>query len=336
MLDNTSGFSDDKITLFNTYFRGKYVHCINWKYVVPLEEMTVDDVKNICDEIAKIGTPRLASGNSNSYITTDNILAGSNFESLYENESAKDAAQILDEGHYHWLELSNIQNYIDLTVTTELNDINKYIAYNAFMPSDLTTDEIKLFRTWLASTILSFNTITDTRTLHMLKYYAGGMYNDVVAGLTMFGDDVYTISIPGTSSCGCNQSAQTIAQLQSISSCQPLTVYRKHIYDYMITIFADLDWWMEFDPEFLQMFKTYIDNIIKMNLPFVGSSYIDDYIECGCMIGTDTKQKRAVERLKKLSESLQMMIDDNITGHRNYITNALTEWATYLYELMQW
>ena len=105
----------------------------------------------------------------------------------------------------------------------------------------------------------------------------------------------------------------------------------------MISIFSNIDWWLDFDPEFLEMFKTYIDNIIKINFPFGISSVIDDdYVECGCNITSNTLQQRAIERLNRLSESLKMMINNDVSGHRNYITSALADWATYLYEIMEW
>ena len=302
ILDTLSGLDENNIKIFNNYLRGRYVHAVNWNYILPLEEADINAVKTMCDEISK---------------------------------KEKDINDILAD--YHWMYLTDIQEYIDQTTTLNINDINKYISYNAFIPADLTTDDLKKFRTWLASTILSFNMITDDKTIHMLKYYANGMYDDVIEGLSNFGEDEYNIiTDSSSSSCGCNSSAQTLAQLQDITLCQPLSIYRTNIYKYMIEIFSDMYWWMDFDPEFLTMFKTYIDNIIKANFSFSKASIIDDYVECGCRLDSTTKQNKAIERLNKLSEALKMMINNDISGHKNYINTALTDWSTYLYENMEW
>lgn len=303
ILDTSSGLNEDNINTFNEYLRGRYVHAINWQYVIPLEELDLNSVVALCGELSKT--------TNEEEITT--ILSP-----------------------YHWLKIDDVQLYIDQSTTSQINDVSKYIAYNEFVPSDLTVDDLKKFRTWLASTILSFKTITDEKTTHMLQYYANGMYDDVISGLTTFGGDTYNITSTTSSTCGCSSSAQTLQQLSDVVLCQPLSVYRTNIYKYMIEVFSDMSWWLEFDPEFLQMFKTYIDNIIKAGFVFGQPSVIDDYVDCGCRIDSDATQQRAIERLNRLSEALSMMIEGSTTGHKNYITTALTDWTTYLYEIMEW
>ena len=43
-----------------------------------------------------------------------------------------------------------------------------------------------------------------------------------------------------------------------------------------------------------------------------------------------------VDILKRLSQSLQYIIDGNILGRKNYILKAFTDWSTNLYEKMEW
>ena len=40
--------------------------------------------------------------------------------------------------------------------------------------------------------------------------------------------------------------------------------------------------------------------------------------------------------LKKLSESLQYIAEEQLTGHKNYITDSFKEWSEKLYEMMEW
>lgn len=304
ILDATSGLNEDGVSIFNNYLRGRYVHAINWQYVLPLEEADISTVKSVCDDLV--------------------------------GKQENDITNVLKK--YHWLPLEDVQDYIDQTTTLNINDINKYISYNSFVPSELTVGDLKKFRTWLASTILSFGVIQEDKIIHMLKYYANGMYDDVVKGLSDFGEDEYNIIKESSSSpCGCgSSSSQTMEQLQNITLCHPLSTYRLNVYKYMTEVFSDMYWWLDFDRDFLIMFKMYIDNIIKANFSFSKASVIDDYAECTCRIDNNSKQNKSIERLSKLSEALGMMINNDISGHKNYINTALGDWSTYLYENMEW
>lgn len=42
-----SGLTQEQCDLFNEKFHGKYVHCIDWSYVIPIEEMTESDAINV-------------------------------------------------------------------------------------------------------------------------------------------------------------------------------------------------------------------------------------------------------------------------------------------------
>lgn len=238
---------------------------------------------------------------------------------------------------WSWLPYDKLMNYVDIVETDRVNNLDKYKAFNEFTPSELTIEQIKKFRTWLASTIISFNIAYDAPTSHMLNYYAGGMYDDVVSALTMFGTSISATSVlntPTTSSCGCSNGVSV--SLTNANICDSLEIYRRKIYEAMVKTFSVIDFWLDFDPEFLQMFKLYIDNIIKLNLPLTTSQYQTDFVDCTCQLKGNTEQEINIQRLTRLSKSLQYMIDGEIKGNRNYITTSLTDWATYLYERMEW
>ena len=51
ILDESCGLSPEKIELFNTQFKGRYVHCINWTYLVPLEAMDNETAIELSKEL---------------------------------------------------------------------------------------------------------------------------------------------------------------------------------------------------------------------------------------------------------------------------------------------
>ena len=104
----------------------------------------------------------------------------------------------------------------------------------------------------------------------------------------------------------------------------------------MVEMFGDINFWLRFDDNsgFIEEFKKYIDNIAKCNLVLHKSEYVSDFVDCGC--DTTDEQSDMIKILQKLSQSLQYIIDKDIKGHKNYITDSLDSWARYLYELMEW
>lgn len=284
-----SGLTQDRCDLFNTKFRGKYVYCIDWCYIALLEDMTESDVITASRKLVK--------------------------ESDIREES--------------WMSYDEIKNYVDIEITTKLNNVDKYREFNRFIASDITLDQLKKFRTWLASTLLTFD-IQDSKTNHMLSYYANRMYDNTVEALSEFG--VSTPQVDLSSPCGCNSIAQTL----NINVCDLLTNYRRGIYQYMISIFSQIDFWMDFDPEFIEMFKRYIDGILQHDLPLHNDEYSTNFVDCTCQLKTNTVQELNRQILVKLSKSLQYIKDDEIKGNRNYIATSFKDWATHLYERMEW
>ena len=167
ILDETSGLTPRQIELFNEQFKARYVHCLNWSWCVPLESMSVTQAISASTRLI-VEDPEV-------------VLA--------------------DYPHIYYQDLSP---YVDWTLSELANDINKYIVFNKFTPSgELTWEQVKVFRTWLASTILSFDIVDDKDITHMLNYYAGGMYDDVVSALQSFGNTTLSLTSLTQKGCGC-------------------------------------------------------------------------------------------------------------------------------------
>jgi len=288
--------------LFNTKFRGQYVIAIKWKKCIPMEygDAMIPYTQN---DIFKMSRDEMT------------ITGSIDFDDL------------------------NTAGLIDFAETERANDFAKYITFNHFIPSEITAEQVKKFRWWLADTILEdFEIlITDDETEHMIKYYQANMNDDTIKILTKFGGETIK-QVSTTLDCGCTK--MTIPEY-NVATCNTIAIYRRNIYTKMVEVFGKMDFWSKFDADFLEMFKLYIDNIIKMNLQLVPTSWIDEIAKCSCNISADTRQQMAIEKLKRLSEALRMMIAEkrdgtSLAGNTTYINTAFNDWATYLYEQMQW
>lgn len=304
ILDGESGLTPGQISIFNEHIRGKYVYCMYWYWIMPLEKTANTQVSQWEYD--------LCNGIKTKTEVQSNILS-QNIPHLFYNQ---------------------IKDYIDLSSTETINDVSKYKIFNQYIPKDITLDEIKKFRTWLAETLLSFQP-TDTKEIKILTYYKNKMSDDTVSSLEMFDLNKIILNKTVTNACNCG-CTNTGSSIDIYNNCQPVEMYRKSVYYSMIDLFSNIEYWTARDEDFLIMFKRYVDGVIKANLDLTKPTYIDDFVECGCNLEIKTKQERSINRLKKLSEAIQMMKDNNISGNKNYIISALNEWATYLYEIMEW
>lgn len=297
---------------FNNKLKGKYAYWIQMRYIVSFDDLTYLD-----------------------YIQAEQDPSILNKKNIYYIDSYD------CDGNCMYL-------YIDSIETNRINSIGDYIVKNNFQPdADITVDELKVFRTWLAKNLLLFDQNADgtqaydiynEKTTIMLQYYANGMYDDVISQLDMFvKTDVDIIYNNKSSNCGCCGDTN-ISSLYNTNMvvCEPVSKYRTYIYHYMVEVFSDMNFWMQFSKEFLMDFKKYIDNIVRYNFPLVKSQYDSDFVDCGCASSTDARQQELMEILRRLSVSLQCMIDDDLQGHKNYIMNSLIDWSKLLYENMEW
>ena len=290
-------------TIFE-YVKDKYCYLINWKWIVPFE-YTVDEQK----------------------ITFNDYI-----------ECSTDDKAPEDYPYANLLDYVNL-GLVDFALTEKANSIAIFIEANYFSSdNDITLDELKKFRTWLAQTLLRVLVDVENYDItEMLKYYAENMFDTTVQHLTHFvpknSVDILNAAVKNT--CGC-ASQTTVNTVGTITTCDALLLYRKAVYEKMVEIFSDISFWSELEPELLLEIKKYIDGIIHHNLPLYKVDYVSDLYDCGCLSDADASQERLIGYLKSLSKAFEMMAEGKVQGNRNFIGDALNRWAAYLYERMYW
>ena len=301
--------------MYNMHLKGKYAYWVQMRYIVPFEFMGHEGYVACEEDITKL------------LMKADGTYPkpyGCPYIDMYDEDKC-------------------IMRYIDLEATDIANNISKYrTANDQTTDFDITISELKLFRKKLATMILDYNNIyindngsaIDSIEESVLRYYMNDMYDEVVKGLLMFGNQQVILSTVDTT-CGCCSST-TLSSLNnsSLNICDPLSIYRKSIYNKMVTMFSDVEFWKRWPNELLVVMKKYIDNILKVGLN-VNNNTVDPsiYRDCTCSnSNTNTNQNI----LEKLSKSLDYMIEGQEKSHYNYIKDSLYNWASLLYEYMQW
>ena len=316
--------TEPQSAFFNEFLKGKYAYWVQMRYVVPI-----------------------------GLFEFDGRIVGMKHEGYVACEEDIKKLLVKEDGTYpkpygsECIDVYDIINYVDTVETDRANNIMEFVLKNSFAPdSDITTDELKRFRTWLAETLLSMdqndkgmqmNLAFDDSQVHVLNYYKSGMYDGVVKILTEFGQsELNFIDGVNPSTCGCNHASSNLSSLygSSVALCDPITIYKKNLYDKMVQMFSSIEFWTQWSPEFIFEFKKYVDNIIKLNLPFSQSLLTEKFMDCDCI--DKSSQEESIEILKRLSVSLNYMHTGQVNGHKNYITSALTDWASILYEIMEW
>lgn len=102
----------------------------------------------------------------------------------------------------------------------------------------------------------------------------------------------------------------------------------------MVETFSNVDYWMD-QVEICVEMKKYLEGILKMGLP-LGSRIIDPLAICECNTIDSDSQIRYRKMIEALIQSLSYIIEDKVTGNRNYVATSFSNWATYLYENMYW
>ena len=295
---------------FNKHLKGKYAYWVQMRYIVSFDHMRHGDYVACEEDITK-------------------LLVDSN--SCYP----KPYIDVYDP---------IILKYIDTIETDRINSIRDLRMKNKYVTDeDITLDEIKLFRTWLATEILAMDQsdkgnqrkiyLDDIET-HVLEYYANNMYDSTIKVLSEFGSTKVSILESKLSDCGCVRGTDLSSIYDtSLNVCDPISIYRKNIYNKMVQMFSSIDFWLQWSHEFIGEIKKYVDNIINVNLPLSPSKLEDEFIDCACQSNTNDKY---TDILKRLSLSLEYIKNNDIQGHKNYISDALKDWSTILYENMQW
>lgn len=297
---------------FNKNLKGKYAYWVQMRYIFPLESL---DYKT--------------------YIR---------FEQLdHVHFLAPDMLHHIDLYCDECSIIEFAQNYIDHTMTEEVNSIQEYVSANDYVADfDVDINKIRRFRSWLAEELLSFNTGMDGSYLnkfnadqtHVLEYYRNGMYNDVVKYLSVFGGTEPTLGVT-TNGCGCcstNNSGLYNTMIGGV--CDAGKVYTDNMHKYMVMMFEDVNFWRQFNVDFLKLFKKYVDNIIKTGLSINNTPDLIRFADCNC--SSQTTNNANEKMLRNLSESLGFIINGEVNGHLNFITDSLYNWAEYLYDHMSW
>lgn len=232
------------------------------------------------------------------------------------------------------------EDFVDVEFTDKANSIAKYEALNKFSGNtELTLEDVKKFRTWLASTILA---IKDEESMvrgekQMLEYYANGMYDTTIDNLSIFSVVEPQYSTIMSSTCGCAKTVSSGSLLSVGTTCDPLAMYRKGIYDLMVNLWSSHTYWIDLESDdFLSEFKRYIDAIISYNMPLYIVDWTNVFADCTCLNGDDALQLAGINAMKNLSQALQYMIDGETKGHKNFIDSALRVFASQYYERMYW
>lgn len=291
---------DDPI--FNKYLKSKYAYWIQCRYVIPMDLITTEEYIKYEQDV-------------NCFVHKPNKGIDKFFWDMHRVD---------------------LMRFIDHNETNVLMSPNKYLLSNKFVTDeDITINDIKKFRTWLATTLLYLDRnakgvnlykIYDEEQTHLLEYYENKMFDEVtrwIAHIQM------KPQITQASSCGCKTPS-----IEIVNGCVPLDAYRKYMHDKMVDMFGDLGFWIEKDRMFLLVFKQYIDNIIKTNLPLSKVEDVNVLSDCVCQ--DKTFHTHAVLILKKLSQSIEFICTDEIQEHKNYASEAFKEWADQLYENMYW
>ena len=292
--DNSPELAQEERDLFNTKLKGKYAYCVNWIYVIALEDITYQEYIDMS--------------------TGDNLMV-------------------------EHLDLELVKNHVDISATQEANMVEKYLLANEFTPdSNITIDELKLFRTKLADMLYkSLGYSLDSITKEMLNYYREEMFDNTIEHLSYFANDTEhdLISTTTTSTCGCQNHTQMLNNQYTLSSCNPIYIYRKGVYEKMVSVFSDIDFWLKLNKDFLNEIKRYIDGIIKCNLPLYTSQFSTELHDCGCLTQNSAQEER-IQILKDLSVCFDFLATDNYTSKKNHISLTLNKWASLLYERMRW
>lgn len=299
---------------FNKHLKGKYAYWVQMRYIVSFDHMRHEGYVACEEDITKLLV---------------------NQDGSYPKPYGAPCIDVYDPV---------ILKYIDTVETDRINSVRDLRMKNKYVTDeDITLDEIKLFRTWLATEILMMdqsNTgdqrkiyLDDIET-HVLEYYANNMYDSTIKVLSEFGSPTVSLLESKLSDCGCSHGSNLSSIYDtSLNVCDPVNIYRKNIYNKMVQMFSSIEFWLQWSPEFIGEIKKYVDNIISVNLPLIPSKLDDGFVDCTCKLNNDNNY---IDILKRLSISLEYIENNDIQGHKNYINDSLRDWSTILYENMQW
>ena len=295
---------------FNANLKGKYAYWVKMRYIFPLDSLNYNTYIKYeqLDEVHMLGADILPHID------------------LYSEE-------------YCMIDFVNV--YIDICETERINSVCEYMVNNEYTTdADLDISKLRNFRSWLAEQLILLNTGINGHNLrmytpeqtHMLEYYKNDMYNDTVNILSIFGKETSSIAPSVISGCACNSVNNTTYSFNKDLGCDGLSIYRNNIHRLMVSTFENAEFWCSLNQDFIRLFKKYIDNIIKTGFVINNSESIL-YTTCDCATSENSGNEKI---LRNLSVALEYILNDDVTGHKNFIHDALYNWAEYLYDYMSW
>lgn len=301
---------------FNKHLKGKYAYWVQMRYIVSFDHMRHEGYVACEEDITKLLKRE---------------------DGTWPKPYGAPTLDVYDP---------KILRYIDEQETDRINNTREFRMKNNYSPDmDITLDELKKFRTWLAKELLTLDQsefgeqknyyFTEIET-HVLQYYSTEMYDETIKALTNFGNNSINFNNSTISSnCGCSHSSDLQnLYTESINICDPISIYRGNIYKKMVQMFSNIDFWSRWDEEFIGTIKKYIDNIINLKLPINQTPLSEKFTDCNCISSNDSSPAESI--LKRLSTALGYIQTKKITGHKNFINDALRDWSSQLYESMRW
>lgn len=270
---------------FNTYLKDQYAYWVRMRYVIPMSVISIHD-----------------------YVSLERDI---------------DLLKTLDPIYWDLEDPSDLKAYIDEVETNKINDPKTYEHHNRYVcDPDITTDEVKKFRTWLATQLLQ-NRTNNWKEERVFKYYVGGMMDDTVR---WFAESAVTSPMNPitTTPCGCGQ--VSTQSTNNLKVCDPLLIYRESIRNQMMALFSDLYFWLGLPLPLLKEIKIYLDHITRLGLQLRKTD--DRFVDC-----CDKNSNKI--NLEGVSKAFEYMILDEVNGNKNFIAGKLRTLAN-IYEWLLW
>ena len=279
---------------FNTYLKDQYAYWVRMRYVIPMSVISIHD-----------------------YVSLERDI---------------DLLKTLDPIYWDLEDPGDMKAYIDEVETNKINDPKTYEHHNRYVcDPDITTDEVKKFRTWLAQQLLQ-NRTNNWKEERVFQYYVGGMMDDTVR---WFAESAELLVHPTgnlqptnpitTTPCGCSGGNQ-ITNPNNLKVCDPLLIYRESISNQMIALFSDLYFWLGLPLPLLKEIKIYLDHITRLGLQLRKTD--DRFVDC-----CDKNSNKI--NLEGVSKAFEYMILDEVNGNKNFIAGQLRTLAN-VYEWLLW
>ena len=337
--ENADYLTENEIYLFNKWFKGRYAYVVNWKWCVPIDIMTESEfiIASIVDDSDMNGC------NCNDYywdvIDTFDLEEYTmlEWEDISDTTNDPSIPEFLSTRYRIVIQYSKLQaEMVDKSTTSRINSSDLYKNLNKFVSDEnITLDELKNFRSWLAENILNIKPDFKISEVEMLSYYKDDMFDQVIKSLSLFTtNNQPTVTYVNQKSCNC-MTSNIKSNMTITNQCDAVSEYRRGIYNRMVELFSDYTYWIELGG-FIAEFKRYIDGIISYNLPLYTSQYVNVFDDCTCASQTDALQQRGIRAMKNLSQALQYIIDNDVAGHKNFINTSLNVFASEYYEMMKW